>query len=90
MEDQETGEEKVTSLTEAMLVTDFTGNNKRLRVNAFLDDFSIKPTSNLMSLGSQGELQRVNVSVLNGRLKSFETVYNRELDFVKGDSLYNW
>ena len=53
--DRGTGEKKVTSPTEATLVTGFTGNialrtipvylkngNKRLRVNALLDDASTK------------------------------------------------
>ena len=46
MEDQETDEEKVTSLIEAMLVADFKENidylkiygNKRLRVNVLLNE----------------------------------------------------
>ena len=86
--DQMTCENKFTSSTEA-LVTGFTGSialktipvylkngNKRLRVNALLDDASTKTYINAdvaAEIGLQGELKRVNVSVLNGQLKSFET-----------------
>ena len=87
--DQKTCENKLTSSTEATLVMGFTGSialrtipvylkngNKRLRVNALLDDASTKTYINAdvaAEIGLQGELKRVNVSVLNGQLKSFET-----------------
>ena len=89
--DQQTCENKFTSSTEATLVTGFTGSialrtipvylkngNKRLKVNALLDDASTKTYINAnvaAEIGLQGELKRVNVSVLNGQLKSFETSY---------------
>ena len=87
--DQQTCENKFTSSAEATLVTGFTGSialrtipvylkngNKRLKVNALLDDASTKTYINAdvaAEIGLQGELKRVNVSVLNGQLKSFET-----------------
>ena len=86
--DQMTCENKFTLSTEAMLVMGFTGSialrtipvclqngNKRLRVNALLDDASTKTYINAdvaAEIDLQGEL-KVNVNVLNGQLKSFET-----------------
>ena len=87
--DQETVEKNVTSPKEATLVTGCTGNialrtipvylrngNKKLRVTALLDDASTKTYLNsdvAAEMGLQGEIRKVNVSVLNGQLKSFET-----------------
>ena len=87
--DQETVEKSVTSPKEATLVTGCTGNialrtipvylrngNKKLRVTALLDDASTKTYLNsdvAAEMGLQGEIRKVNVSVLNGQLKSFET-----------------
>ena len=88
-EGDQKAEKKVTISTEATLVTGFNGNialrtipvylkngNKKLRANALLDDASTKTYLNAdvaAEMGLQGELKKVNVSVLNGQLKSFET-----------------
>jgi len=82
-------EKKIAVSTEATLVTGSNGSialrtipvylkngNKKLRVNALLDDASTKTYLNAdvaAEMGLQGELKKVNVSVLNGQLKSFET-----------------
>ena len=82
-------EKKIAVSTEATLVTGSNGSialrtipvyqkngNKKLRVNALLDDASTKTYLNTdvaAEMGLQGELKKVNVSVLNGQLKSFET-----------------
>lgn len=50
--------------------------NRRLKVNALLDDASTKTYVNAdvaAELGLQGHPQRVNVSVLNGQVETFET-----------------
>ena len=50
--------------------------NKRLQVNALLDDASTKTYINAdvaAELGLQGCLQKANVSVLNGKVETFET-----------------
>ena len=49
---------------------------KRIKVNAILDDASTKTYINsdvAAELGLQGQLKRVNVSVLNGHIETFET-----------------
>ena len=49
---------------------------RKIKVNALLDDASTKTYINsdvAAELGLQGQLQRVNVSVLNGRIETFET-----------------
>ena len=49
---------------------------KRIKVNALLDDASTKMYINsdvAAELALQGQLQNVNVSVLNGQIESFET-----------------
>ena len=49
---------------------------RKIKVNALLDDASTKTYINsdvAAKLGLQGQLQRVNVSVLNGRIETFET-----------------
>ena len=82
-------EKKVTSSGDATMVTGTTSNialrtipvylrneGRRLRVNALLDDASTKTYINsdvAAEIGLQGRLQKVNVSVLNGHLESFET-----------------
>ena len=71
------------------MVTETTGNialrtipvyikngNRKLQVNALLDDASTKTYINTdvaAELGLRGCLQKVNVSVLNGRVETFET-----------------
>ena len=50
--------------------------NRKLKVNALLDDASTKTYVNAdvaAELGLQGHPQRVNVSVLNGAVETFET-----------------
>ena len=50
--------------------------NRKLKVNALLDDASTKTYVNAdvaAELGLQGHSQRVNVSVLNGAVETFET-----------------
>ena len=50
--------------------------NRKLKVNALLDDASTKTYVNAdvaAELGLQGHPQRVNVSVLNGQVETFET-----------------
>ena len=50
--------------------------NQKLKVNALLDDASTKTYVNAdvaAELGLQGHPQRVNVSVLNGQVETFET-----------------
>ena len=50
--------------------------NRKLKVNALLDDASTKTYINsdvAAELGLQGCLQKVNVSVLNGQMETFET-----------------
>ena len=50
--------------------------NRKLKVNALLDDASTKTYLNAdvaAELGLQGHPQRVNVSVLNGQVETFET-----------------
>ena len=49
---------------------------RKIKVNALLDDASTKTYTNsdvAAELGLQGQLQRVNVGVLNGRIETFET-----------------
>ena len=82
-------EKKITVSTEATLATGFNrrialrtipaylkNGNKKLKVNSLLDDASTKTYLNAdvaAEMGLQGESKKVNVSVLNGQLKSFET-----------------
>ncbi|XP_065895432.1 uncharacterized protein [Dysidea avara] len=50
--------------------------NRKIKVNALLDDASTKTYINsdvAAELGLQGQLQKVNVSVLNGHVEAFET-----------------
>ena len=50
--------------------------NQKLKVNALLDDASTKTYINAdvaAELGLQGHPQKVNVSVLNGQVETFET-----------------
>ena len=50
--------------------------NQKLKVNALLDDANTKTYVNAdvaAELGLQGHPQRVNVSVLNGQVETFET-----------------
>ena len=50
--------------------------NRKLKVNALLDDASTKAYINAdvaAELGLQGHPQKVNVSVLNGQVETFET-----------------
>ena len=49
---------------------------KKIKVNALLDDASTKTYINsdvAAELGLQGQLKRVNISVLNGHIETFET-----------------
>jgi len=51
--------------------------NKKLRVNTLLDDASTMTYLNTdvaAELGLQGQVQKINVSVLNGLVESFETL----------------
>ena len=51
--------------------------NRRIEVNALLDDASTRTYLNsdvAAQLGLQGEYQRVTVNVLNGRVEAFETM----------------
>ena len=51
--------------------------NRRIEVNALLDDASTRTYLNsdvAAQLGLQGEYQRVSVNVLNGRVEAFETM----------------
>jgi len=53
-----------------------TNGKKKIKVNALLDDASTKTYINsdvAAELGLQGQLQKVNVSVLNGHVEAFET-----------------
>ena len=50
---------------------------KRLKVNALLDDASTKTYLNTdvaAELGLQGQVKKINVSVLNGQVETFETL----------------
>ena len=87
--DQEIVKSKVTTAADATLMSGTRGNivlrtipvylrngGRRLMVNALLDDASTKTYLNTdvaAEMGLRGRLQRVNVSVLNGQLESFET-----------------
>ena len=49
--------------------------NKKIRVNVLLDDASTKTYLNAdvaAELGLQGQVQKINVSVLNGQVETFE------------------
>jgi len=51
--------------------------NKKLKVNALLDDASTKTYLNTdvaAELDFQGEVQKINVSVFNGQVETFETL----------------
>ena len=51
--------------------------NKKLRVNALLDDASTKTYLNTdvaAELRLQGQLQKINLSVLNDQVETFETL----------------
>ena len=50
--------------------------DRKLRINALLDDASTRTYINVdvaAELGLQGHPQKVNVSVLHGQVKTFET-----------------
>jgi len=83
---ESTAEKKVTSSSDATLVSGNTGGialraipvylERRLRVNALLDDASTKTYIDndvVAEMGLQGRLQKINISVLNGQVESFET-----------------
>ncbi|XP_067040969.1 uncharacterized protein [Acropora muricata] len=62
--------------------------NRRIEVNALLDDASTRTYLNsdvAAQLGLQGEYQRVSVNVLNGRVEAFETMpVELEVESVDG------
>ena len=50
--------------------------NRKLKVNALLDDDSTNTYTNAdvaAELGLQGHPQRITVSILNGQIETFET-----------------
>ena len=87
-DEEETKQDQVQEDSEATLLSETHGNvalrtvpvyltneNRKLKVNALLDDASTKTYINAdvaTELGLQGHPQRVTVSVLNGKVETFK------------------